>query len=133
MDWILEVVPVPVSNLDRAKDFYSTQVGFTLDLDIQISPDTRIIQLTPPGSTCSIHLSTGPMPPGSVSGLQLVVPDLDTAQTELSNRGVPVTEIMHFDQGTRLPGRGDPWNNFIFFDDPDGNSWVIQERPATPD
>ncbi|WP_067572645.1 VOC family protein [Nocardia acidivorans] len=130
MQWNLEVVPVPVTDLDLSKAFYTTQVGFTLDLDIQISPDTRIVQLTPPGSACSIHLSTGPMTPGSLHGLQLVVPDITTAHTELTTRGVTVSPITHFENGERVEGPGEPWNSFLFFDDPDGNSWVVQERPA---
>ncbi|MRH91468.1 VOC family protein [Nocardia sp. SYP-A9097] len=131
MQWNLEVVPVPVSDLDNSKAFYTNQIGFTLDLDIQISPTTRIVQLTPPGSACSIHLSTAPMTPGSLHGLQLVVPDINTAHKELTTRGVTVSPITHFENGEQVAGPGEDWNSFIFFEDPDGNSWVIQERPAT--
>src|SRR3712207_89086 len=98
MDWKLEVVQVPVSDVDRAKRFYSEQVGFVVDLDTQLGDDKRLVQLTPPGSACSIHVSTGivDMPPGSVQGLQLVVPDIEAARAELVGRGVEASPVRHF-------------------------------------
>jgi catechol 2,3-dioxygenase-like lactoylglutathione lyase family enzyme len=129
MQWNLEVVPVCVSDLDRARGFYAEQVGFSLDLDLWVSDDQRIVQLTPPGSGSSIQLKEGET---RLDGLQLVVDDVDTARAELAARGVDVTEVMHFDNGDRLPGRGGDWNSFLFFSDPDGNAWVVQERPSSP-
>jgi predicted enzyme related to lactoylglutathione lyase len=120
MDWKLELVQVPVSDVDRAKNFYTEQVGFNLDHDHQVSDDLRFVQLTPPGSGCSI--SMGPpsgMAPGSVQGLQLVVPDIEAAHTELSARGVDVGEIQDL-----------PWGSFVFFSDPDGNGWAVQQSPG---
>ena len=133
MDWTLEVVPVPVADVDRAKRFYSEQVGFNVDHDTKIADDMRVVQLTPPGSGCSIVVSVGLFnaAPGSTKGLQLVVSDLDAARSGLVEHGVEVSEIMHFENGSYLPGRGGDWNAFLYFDDPDGNSWTIQERPAT--
>jgi predicted enzyme related to lactoylglutathione lyase len=132
VDWTLEVVPVPVADVDRAKRFYSEQVGFSVDHDTKVSDEMRVVQLTPPGSGCSIVISVGlfDTAPGSIKGLQLVVADLDAARSGLAERGVDVSEIMHFDGGSYLPGRGGEWNSFIYFDDPDGNSWAVQERPA---
>ncbi|WP_285042100.1 VOC family protein [Plantibacter sp. LMC-P-059a] len=126
MHWNLEVVPVSVADVDRAKAFYDEQVGFHLDLDHRISDDLRIVQLTPPGSASSIQLKVGDT---RLEGLQLVVDDVDAARAELAERGVDVTPVMHFEDGVRLEGRGGDWNSFVFFADPDGNSWVIQERP----
>ena len=133
MDWKLEVVPVPVSDVDRAKHFYSEQVGFGVDLDTQIGDGVRLVQLTPPGSGCSIHLSTGilNMPPGVLEGLQLVVSDIEAARAELDERGVEISPVQHMDNGgVWVEGRGGEWNSFVFFNDPDGNGWVLQERPA---
>lgn len=131
MDWKLEVVPVPVSDVDRAKRFYGEQVGFVVDLDTRISDEVRFIQLTPPGSACSIHLNTGlDMSPGSVQGLQFVVPDIEAARAELVERGVEAGPVQHMDEGVWVEGRGGYWNSFVFFRDPDGNGWVLQERPA---
>ncbi len=127
MHWNLEVVPVSVADVDRAKAFYDEQVGFHLDLDHRISDDLRIVQLTPPGSASSIQLKVGDT---RLEGLQLVVDDVDAARAELAERGVDVTPVMHFEDGVRLEGRGGDWNSFVFFADPDGNTWVIQERPA---
>ncbi len=128
VQWNLEVVPVCVSDVDAAKRFYAEQVGFSLDLDVQVSDDQRIVQLTPPGSSGSIQLR-----PGStrIEGLQLVVDDVDEARTVLAERGVDVTPVMHFERGERREGRGGEWNSFIFFSDPDGNAWVLQERPSS--
>jgi catechol 2,3-dioxygenase-like lactoylglutathione lyase family enzyme len=133
MDWKLEVVPIPVSDVDRAKHFYSEQAGFVVDLDTRISDEVRIVQLTPPGSGCSIHLSTGilkDMTPGVLEGLQLVVSDIEAARAELVARGVETSPVQHVDGGVWVDGRGGDWNSFVFFSDPDGNDWVLQERPA---
>lgn len=123
MDWKLELVAIPVSDVDRAKDFYVGRVGFQADHDHRVSDELRFVQLTPPGSACSIAFGTGIVdsPPGSVKGLQLVVPDIDGARAELLERGVEVGEVQEF-----------PWGKFVFFEDPDGNSWSVQEIPARP-
>jgi predicted enzyme related to lactoylglutathione lyase len=133
MDWKLELVVVPVTDVDRAKRFYSEQVGFAVDHDTRVGDDMRVVQLTPPGSGCSIAIGTGMVrtPPGSVEGLQLVVPDLDAARAQLVERGVQVSPIQHYEGAARVDGRGGRWNSFIFFADPDGNAWVVQERPAS--
>ncbi|MBD8516375.1 VOC family protein [Plantibacter sp. CFBP 8804] len=128
MQWSLEVVPVSVADVDQAKDFYAQQVGFHLDLDVRISDELRIVQLTPPGSRSSIQLKTGET---RLEGLQLVVDDIDQARAELADRGVDVSPVTHFEDGVRLEGRGGDWNSFVFFADPGGNAWVIQERPQT--
>jgi catechol 2,3-dioxygenase-like lactoylglutathione lyase family enzyme len=131
MDWKLEVVPIPVADVDRAKRFYAEQVGFVVDLDDSIGEDMRFVQLTPPGSACSIVLGAGiSTPPGSVQGLQLVVSDVDVARGQLVERGVEVSPIQHYEGAKLTDGRGGPWNSFVFFADPDGNGWVLQERPA---
>ena len=130
MDWKLEVVVMPVADVDRAKAFYSERLGFNVDVDHKVSDEVRIVQLTPPGSGCSITLGMSLMEPGSLKGLQLVVPDVDAARKQLVDNGVEVSPVQHFDGGTRLDGHGGPWNSFIFFDDPDGNSWAVQEKPA---
>jgi catechol 2,3-dioxygenase-like lactoylglutathione lyase family enzyme len=132
MDWKLEVVQVPVTDVDRAKRFYSEQVGFVVDLDTWISDEVRIVQLTPPGSGCSIQLSTGihNMPPGVLEGLQLMVSDIEAARTELVERGVEASPVQHIEDGKWVEGRGGEWNAFVFFSDPDGNGWVLQESPA---
>ena len=129
MDYRLEVVQVPVADVDRAKAFYAEQAGFHLDRDHQVSDDVRVVQLTPPGSACSIVIGTGlsDMQPGSVQGLQLVVADMDAAHEHLAGRGVDVSEI-------QVLGRpGLPGFRFASFRDPDGNSWALQEeRPFEP-
>jgi catechol 2,3-dioxygenase-like lactoylglutathione lyase family enzyme len=132
MDWKLEVVPVPVSDVDRAKRFYAEKVGFLVDLDTQLSDEVRLVQLTPPGSGCSIHLNTGlrKLAPGSLEGLQIVVSDIEAAHGELVGRGVEASPVQHLDNGVWVEGRGGEWNSFVFFSDPDGNGWVLQERPA---
>jgi catechol 2,3-dioxygenase-like lactoylglutathione lyase family enzyme len=124
MDWTLEVIVVPVSDLDRAKRFYAEQLGFHLDHDTTISDEMRVMQLTPPGSGCSIVIGTGVVKaePGSLKGVQLVVSDLDRARSELVERGVGVSEVQTFND--RDGGR------FCYFDDPDGNSWAVQEIKA---
>jgi predicted enzyme related to lactoylglutathione lyase len=120
MDWKLEVVAVPVSDVDRAKAFYTERVGFDADHDHRVSDEVRFVQLTPPGSACSIALGTGIVdaPPGSVKGLQMVVSDIDAARAELVERGVEVSEVQEF-----------PWGSFVFFSDPDGNGWAVQQIP----
>lgn len=132
MDWKLELVVVPVTDVDRAKHFYSEQVGFVVDHDTRINDEIRVSQLTPPGSACSIAVSTGmtDASPGSVQGLQLVVSDIEAARAELVERGVEVSEIRRFEGGAWVDGRGGDWNSFVFFSDPDGNGWTVQESPA---
>jgi catechol 2,3-dioxygenase-like lactoylglutathione lyase family enzyme len=132
MDWKLELVVIPVSDVDRAKHFYGDQLGFIVDHDTRVSDQMRVVQLTPPGSACSIALGKGIVktPPGSVQGVQLVVSDIDAARAELVERGVEVSNIQHFDNGAFVDGRGGDWNLFVFFNDPDGNGWVLQESPA---
>jgi predicted enzyme related to lactoylglutathione lyase len=119
MDWKLELVPVPVSDVDRAIAFY-TKVGFNLDHDHTVSDEIRFVQLTPPGSACSIAMGRGIVdsPPGSVHGLQLVVADIEEARRHLVERGIEVGEVQNF-----------PWGRFVFFSDPDGNSWTVQQLP----
>jgi predicted enzyme related to lactoylglutathione lyase len=121
MDWKLELVAVPVSDVDRAKAFYTEQVGFNADHDHQVSDEMRFVQLTPPGSACSIAIGTGIMDtaPGSVQGLQLVVADADAARAHLVENGVETGEVQEF-----------PWGRFVFFKDPDGNGWAVQEIQA---
>ena len=120
IDFRLEVVQVPVSDVDRAKAFYVDQVGFVLDHDHTVNEGLRFVQLTPPGSACSITIGTGisDKAPGSVGGLQLVVADADAARAELVSRGVDASEVQDF-----------PWGRFTFFSDPDGNGWAVQELP----
>ena len=132
MDWKLEVVVVPVSDVDRAKHFYSEQVGFVVDVDQTMSEHFRIVQLTPPGSACSITIGVGlaPSAPGSLKGLTLVVSDVEAARQQLVENGVEVGPVTHFDNGVPAEGPGGDWNTFVFFDDPDGNSWTVQQRPA---
>ncbi len=131
MDWMLELVPLPVSDVDRAKHFYSQQMGFAVDHDTRVNDELRIVQLTPPGSACSIVIGTGTGgPPGSVQGIHLVVSDVEAARAELVERGVETSEIQHFEGAARVAGRGGRWNSFVFFSDPDGNGWAVQERPA---
>ncbi len=118
MDWKLELVAVPVSDVDRAKAFYTEQAGFNADHDHTVSEELRFVQLTPPGSACSIAIGTGVVEsePGTAKGLQLVVSDIEAARAELVDRGVEVSEVRSFD-----------WGRFVFFADPDGNAWAVQE------
>ena len=120
MDWRLELVVVPVSDVDAAKAFYSERVGFVVDHDHDVGGGIRFVQLTPPGSACSIALGTGltDMEPGSVRGLQMVVDDVHAARAELLRRGLDVEEVQEF-----------PWGSFVFFSDPDGNAWAVQQLP----
>lgn len=129
MNWTLEVVVVPVSDIDRAKAFYAELLGFEADHDTQIGEDMRVVQLTPPGSGCSIVIGKGAvpqMPPGSLRGLQLVVNDIHAARAQLVERGVEVSEVQVMGDS---PGDRDPLDNvgFIFFSDPDGNGWAVQQ------
>ena len=132
MDWKLEVVVIPVSDVDRAKHFYAEQLGFHVDVDQSRGPEFRVVQLTPPGSGCSVTIGKGltEAAPGSVKGMQLCVGDLDAARAELVGRGVEVTPIRHVGERGWQDGRGEDWNAFVFFDDPDGNSWTVQESPV---
>jgi catechol 2,3-dioxygenase-like lactoylglutathione lyase family enzyme len=132
VDFRLEVVPVPVTDVDQAKSFYSEQVGFVVDLDTRLDGKKRLVQLTPPGSACSIHLSKGilEMPPGVLEGLQLMVSDIEEARAGLVERGVEASPVQRFEEGRWVEGRGGDWNSFVFFSDPDGNGWVLQESPA---
>jgi catechol 2,3-dioxygenase-like lactoylglutathione lyase family enzyme len=133
MNWTLEVVVVPVSDVERAKAFYAEQLGFAVDHDTKVSEGNRIVQLTPPGSGCSIVIGEGlvpPMPAGSMKGLQLVVPDLEAARAELVERGVEVSEIQVL--GESPTPQPHPLDNvgFVFFADPDGNGWGVQQISA---
>jgi len=132
MEWRIEVVVLPVSDVDRAKRFYSEQVGFAVDVDTKLGDEMRVVQLTPPGSACSIVIGQGltDMPPGSVKGVQMVVSDIEAARAELVDRGVQVSEVQHFEDGVRLDGPGGDFNSFVFFNDPDGNAWTVQETPV---
>ena len=118
MEWKLEVVPIPVSDVDRAKDFYTGKAGFVEDHDVRVSDEMRVVQLTPPGSACSIVLGTGILdtPPGSVRGLHLVVPDVEAARAELVGRGLDVGAVQDLGGVLHAP-----------FSDPDGNTWMLQE------
>jgi predicted enzyme related to lactoylglutathione lyase len=125
IDYRLELIQVPVSDVDRAKDFYVNKVGFNDDHDHQVNDELRFVQLTPPGSACSIALTTGAhqMEPGRIEGLQMVVDDADAARADLAGRGVEVSEVQDF-----------PWGRFVFFNDPDGNGWAVQalDSPLRP-
>lgn len=132
MDWTLELVVVPVSDVDRAKAFYLDQVGFELLVDSGPDPDFRVVQLVPPGSACAIAIGTGigSMAPGSLHGLHLCVSDIEAARDELTMRGTEVGEIFHFGEAGQTPGL-DPerrsYATFMPFQDPDGNTWLVQE------
>ena len=134
MDYTLEVVVIPVSDVDRSKAFYSDRCGFNVDVDRTFGDDFRVVQLTPPGSACSVTIGKGltRSVPGSLDGLQLCVTDIDAARQELVGRGLDVTPIRHMENGEWLDGHGGPWNSFMFFGDPDGNGWAIQEKPTSP-
>ena len=123
MDWKLELVAIPVSDVDRAKAFYADKVGFNADHDFTVSDEVRFVQLTPPGSACSIAMGKGIVDtePGSVQGMQLVVSDVEAARRELADRGVEVSDVQVF-----------PWGSFVYFSDPDGNGWAVQQVPVRP-
>ena len=125
MDYKLELLPVPVTDVDRAKAFYADQLGFNVDVDNRVGESFRNVQLTPHGSACSVTIGTGLTP-----GLQLVVADAQAARAELVGRGVEVTAIQHIEDGVWADGPGGPWNTFFFFTDPDGNYWAVQEKPG---
>jgi catechol 2,3-dioxygenase-like lactoylglutathione lyase family enzyme len=120
MDWKIELVAIPVTDVDRAKAFYVEQVGFHADHDYQVNDELRFVQLTPPGSACSVVLGTGitEMPPGSQKGVQVVVDDVTAARRDLAGRGVEVSEV-----------DVQPWGSFVIFSDPDGNTWALQQLP----
>jgi predicted enzyme related to lactoylglutathione lyase len=131
MDWTIELIVVPVSDIDRAKAFYMDQVGFNLEVDTSVGENFRVVQLTPPGSAASIALlKNPPMAPGSLKGLHLIVPDIEAARKQLVEHGVEVSDFFHFDAGGQQTGP-DParqnYNTFLSFDDPEGNGWLVQE------
>jgi catechol 2,3-dioxygenase-like lactoylglutathione lyase family enzyme len=129
MDWKLAVVPMPVTDVARAVEFYRDKAGFAVTVDIRLG-EGRMVQLTPPGSGCAIQLGVaGPIPPGAVQGMQLVVSDIRAARAELVGRGVDVSPVRHFENGAMVDGPGGEWNSFLFFQDPDGNGWTVQEGP----
>ena len=123
MDWKIELIHVPVTDVDRAKDFYVDKLGFNADHDRTVYEGLRFVQLTPPGSACSIAIGLGvtEAEPGSVKGMQVVVADIERAHAQLVDRGVDVSDVQDF-----------PWGRFVFFQDPDGNSWAVQEIPPRP-
>jgi catechol 2,3-dioxygenase-like lactoylglutathione lyase family enzyme len=133
VDWKLEVIVVPVSDVDRAKEFYTDQVGFHCDVDHSAGEDFRVVQLTPPASACSVVLMRNEQAAGSLHGLQVVVADIDAARTELLERGVAASDFFHFVDGQQSsgldPARTD-YGSFFSFADPDGNGWLIQEVPS---
>ncbi len=130
MDWKLELVVIPVSDVDRTKDFYAERLAFELTVDHRAGEDFRVVQLTPPGSACAIALMKNTESPGSLQGLHLVVSDIDVAQAALASNGVEIEGPFHFDAGSQVPGpdpqRAD-YGTFLSFSDPDGNSWLVQE------
>jgi predicted enzyme related to lactoylglutathione lyase len=121
VDWKIELIAIPVSDVDRAKEFYTQKAGFNADHDHTVSDEIRFVQLTPPGSACSIAIGKGVIDtePGSVQGMQMVVEDIQAARAELAERGLEVGEVQEF-----------PWGKFVFFSDPDGNGWAVQQLPA---
>jgi len=139
MDLTLEVVMIPATDLDRSKRFYGEACGFNVDLDMEVAPGIRVIQLTPPGSRCSVTLSSGmpdrpgqpAMKPGTLQGLQLCTTDIAATHAALVERGVEISKIQHVGPTGWEDGTGtEEWNSFAFFSDPDGNGWVVQEAPA---
>lgn len=130
MEFKLELVIIPVTDVDRAKDFYADRAGFRLDVDHRAGEDFRVVQLTPPGSACSVTLMRNPDAAGSVQGLHLVVDDIDEARAELTGRGVAASEIFHFGPSGQTPGHEPQrasYGSFLSFADPDGNRWLVQE------
>jgi len=132
MDWKLEVVVVPVTDVDRAKHFYAEQLGFHVDVDDSPMPGFRVVQLTPQGSGCSITIGTGlsEATPGSLQGVQLCVGDIERAHAQLVAAGVDVSPIRNVGADGWTDGKGGDWNSFVFFKDPDGNGWAVQESPT---
>ena len=134
MDFKLELVILPVADVDRAKACYQDKAGFQLDVDHRAGEDFRIVQFTPPGSACSITLMRNDASAGTVQGLHLVVADIEAARAELTGRGAEVSDFFHFDAGGPVPGLHpdrEAYGTFISFADPDGNGWMVQERPET--
>ena len=135
MDYKLELIVIPCENIDTVKEFYTDKAGFRLDVDHRAGEDFRVVQLTPPGSACSITLMRNGQKAGSVQGLHLVVTDIEAARAELSDRGMDIGEIFHFEEGAQKPGpdpeRGN-YNSFLTFSDPEGNGWLIQEVSKSP-
>jgi catechol 2,3-dioxygenase-like lactoylglutathione lyase family enzyme len=133
MDFKLELVIIPVTDIDRAKEFYTDRAGFRLDVDHRAGEDFRIVQLTPQGSACSVTLMRNPDAAGSLQGMHLVVTDIDEARAELVGRGLDASEVFHFGPEGQTPGpdpqRGN-YNSFLSFSDPDGNGWMVQEVKA---
>jgi predicted enzyme related to lactoylglutathione lyase len=135
MDFKLELMVIPVSDVDKVKDFYTDNAGFRLDVDHRAGEDFRVVQLTPPGSACSITLMRNDTAAGSIQGLHLTVSDIEAARAELADRGTEVSEIFHFENGVQTPGpdpqRAD-YGSFLSFSDPEGNGWMVQEvaQPA---
>jgi predicted enzyme related to lactoylglutathione lyase len=130
MDWKLALIVIPVADVDRAKQFYSETVGFSVDVDHRAGEDFRVVQLTPPGSACSIALMRNPEAPGSVQGVHLVVPDIEAAHEELVGRGMVVSDYFHFTPQGQQPGlepQRTNYGSFFAFGDPDGNGWLVQE------
>jgi catechol 2,3-dioxygenase-like lactoylglutathione lyase family enzyme len=134
MDWRIEQIVVPVSDIDRAKAFYADQVGFHVDVDHRAGVDFRVVQLSPLGSACSIALMKNDAA-GSLQGLHLVVRDIDAARSQLKDAGVECSGVYHFDAGAQVdgadPARAD-YGSFLSFSDPDGNGWLVQEVPSRP-
>jgi catechol 2,3-dioxygenase-like lactoylglutathione lyase family enzyme len=132
MDWKIELIPVPVTDVDRAKRFYADQLDWTVDIDDAPSPGIRLVQLTPPGSACSIVIGNGVAEgaPGSIRGVRIVVADVVAARAALVGRGVACGPVRHWDGRDWAEGKGGRWNSFVRFDDPDGNGWELQEAPA---
>ncbi|UNO43562.1 VOC family protein [Streptomyces sp. MST-110588] len=138
MNWTLEVIPVPVTDMDRAKEFYADKAGFAVDVDNEVAPGARIIQMTPPGSRCSIAMLRGmpllpgmkAMAPGTLQGLHMCVTDIEAARETLTARGVDVSPVRHLGTTGWAEGKGGTWNSFMSFKDPDGNGWVVQEVPS---
>ncbi|MGW6455937.1 VOC family protein [Streptomyces sp. NPDC055078] len=138
MELTLEIITIPATDLDRSKKFYEEGCGFKVDLDQEVAPGIRVIQLTPPGSRCSVSLLSGfpdnpgqpAMTPGTLQGLQLCVTDLAAARAALVERSVEVSAIQHVGESGWEDGPGGEWNSFLFFKDPDGNGWAIQEAPS---
>ena len=132
VDFKLELVPIPVVDVDRAKRFYSEQAGFVVDVDTGLRDGFRVVQLTPPGSACSICVGVGvtDAPPGSARGLLLVVDDIDAARAALVDCGLDIGPVQRFEGGEWIDGKGGDWNSFARFSDPDGNTWALQERPS---
>jgi catechol 2,3-dioxygenase-like lactoylglutathione lyase family enzyme len=132
MDWKVEVIVVPVADVDRAKEFYAGKLGFHVDVDDSPVPDFRVVQMTPQGSGCSVTIGQGltEMQPGTLQGVQICVGDIEAARAQLVAAGVDVTPIRNMGANGWQDGKGGDWNSFFFFSDPDGNGWAVQESPT---